>query len=139
MRQLQLTPTKGSNKPTGCEALAFNLLNSITVIHLAHLGITGPGSYAAHMALGGYYEEVGDFVDSVVEHYQGITGKIMEFPDQVTLPKLKTAEACCGYLKSLRAEIDREQSVLPYSEIVNVLDEIKSLIDSTCYKLTFLK
>jgi hypothetical protein len=139
MRQLRID-NPGLKKPAaGCEALCFNLLNSVTVIHLAHLGITGPGSYAAHKALGDFYEGVGDFADDVIEHYQGITGKLMEFPDQVTIPKLKTADACCGYLKGLRADIDREQSVCPYSEINNILDEVKSLIDSTCYKLTFLK
>jgi DNA-binding ferritin-like protein len=141
MRQLKLDSNATLKRPmkAGCEALAFNLLNSITIIHMAHLAITGTGSYAAHRALGDYYEEVGDFVDSVVEQYQGVTGRIMDFPDQCSLPRLKTAEACCTYLKSLRDEIDREQAALPYSEIVNVLDEIKSLINSTCYKLTFLK
>jgi DNA-binding ferritin-like protein len=130
---------KRPTKSAGCEILVFNLLNSVTIIHLAHLGITGPGSYAAHKALNEYYDEIGDFVDSVVEHYQGITGKLMRFPSQAIISKLSSAEECCGYLKSLRADVDREQAVMPYSEINNVLDEIKSLIDSTCYKLTFLK
>lgn len=138
MRQLQVN--KGLQKPaSGCEGLFFNLLNSVTVIHIAHLGITGPGSYAAHKALNEFYDEIGDLADQLIEHYQGITGKLMEFPDTCSVPKLKTAEACCGYLKGLRAEVDKEQATMPYSEINNVLDEVKSLIDSTCYKLTFLK
>lgn len=138
MRQLQVN--KGLQKPaSGCETLFFNLLNSVTVIHIAHLGITGPGSYAAHIALGDFYDGIGDLADSLTEHYQGITGKIMEFPDTCSIPRLKTAEACCGYLKALRADVDKEQATMPYSEINNVLDEVKSLIDSTCYKLTFLK
>jgi hypothetical protein len=142
MRQLKLDNYKKETikRPSsGCEGLAFMLLNSITVIHMAHLAVTGPGSYAAHRALGEYYNTVGDFIDSVVEQYQGITGKIMEFPEQCLLPRLKTSEACCDYLRSLRVYIDQEQSSLSYSEINNILDEIKSLIDSTCYKLTFLK
>lgn len=126
-------------KAEGCEILLFDLLNSITTIHIAHLGITGPGSYATHKALNTYYDEVGDFVDDVIEQYQGVTGKIMRFPENAVIPRLTTAESCCIYLKELRARIDKEQANLPYSEIVNVLDEIKSLIDSTCYKLTFLK
>lgn len=141
MRQLKITNNQaGVPRPnSGCESLAFNLLNSITVIHIAHLSITGPGSYAAHKALGNFYEDVSDLVDSLIEQYQGVTGKIMEFPEQCTLPRLKTADACCGYLKGLRADIDKEQTSMPYSEIGNLMDEIKSLIDSTCYKLTFLK
>ena len=138
MRQLQMN--KGLQKPaSGCEALFFNLLNSVTVIHIAHLGITGPGSYAAHKALNEFYDGIGDLADQLIEHYQGITGKLIDFPDTCSVPKLKSAEACCGYLKGLRAEVDKEQATMPYSEINNVLDEVKSLIDSTCYKLTFLK
>ena len=128
-----------TTKSAGCEILAFNLINSITVIHLAHLGITGPGSYAAHKALNKYYDAAGDFADSIIEQYQGITGKLMKFPEQANIPRLSSAEACCSYLKSLRADIDKEQTVMPYSEINNILDEVKGLIDSTCYKLTFLK
>lgn len=42
-------------------------------------------------------------------------------------------------VKTSRQDIDKEQAVCQYLEINNILDEIKSLIDSTCYKLTFLK
>lgn len=140
MRQLKINEQGGDmKKASGCEGLCFSLLNSVTVIHIAHLGITGPGSYATHKALNDYYDGIGDLVDSVIEHYQGITAKLMEFPEQALIPKLKTADACCAYLKSLRSDIDKEQAVCPYSEINNILDEAKSLIDSTCYKLIFLK
>lgn len=138
MRQLKIAP-EGLKRNTSCEVLCFDLLNAVTIVHIAHLGITGPGSYAAHKALGDFYESVGDFADSVIEHYQGITGKLMIFPETVSLPRLKTADECCSYLKELRSKIDKEQAVLPYSEIINTLDEVKSLIDLTCYKLTFLK
>jgi DNA-binding ferritin-like protein len=140
MRQLKFSSDNRLNRTSsGCESLCFDLLNAVTIIHIAHLGITGPGSYATHKALGDFYDAVGDFADDVIEHYQGVTGKLMEFPDTCSIPKLKSAEACCAYLKNLRAIIDKEQQGLPYSEIVNTLDEVKSLIDSTCYKLTFLK
>lgn len=137
MRDLKIS--SGIKRPTSIEGLSFNLLNSRTVIHIAHLGITGPGSFAAHKALGEYYESIGDLVDSLIEQYQGIMGKLMTFPETASVPSLKSAEDCCGYLKVLRAAVDTEQSTCAYSELCNIMDEIKSLIDSTCYKLTFLK
>lgn len=140
MRQLKLTDKKYPEKTkSSCEKLAFDLLNSVTVIHIAHLAVSGPGSYATHMALNSYYEDVVPLIDDVVEQYQGVTGELMVFPEQAFIPRLKTSADCCMYLKQLRTSIDNEQSTLGYSEIVNVLDEIKSLIDSVCYKLTFLK
>lgn len=137
MRELKVS--SGIKRSTSIEALSFNLLNSRTVIHIAHLGITGPGSFAAHKALGEYYESIGDLTDSLIEQHQGIVGRLMTFPETVSVPSLKSAEDCCGYLKTLRASVDTEQASCPYSELCNIMDEVKSLIDSTCYKLTFLK
>jgi hypothetical protein len=136
MGEFKMTVKRPSS---GCDAVCFSLLNSITVIHVAHFRMTGPGSDAAHRALGGYYTDVEDIVDSVIEQYQGITGKLMDFPEQAVLPRLSSASECVTYLKELRGTIDKEQATLPYSEINNLFDEIKSLIDLTCYKLIFLK
>lgn len=124
---------------SGMDNLFSELLCSVTTIHIAHLGQKGPGSYAAHKALGNYYEDVAEFIDSAVEAYQGVTGKLVNFPDKMSITRCTSAEECCAYLKGLHAAINKEQQNCPYSEVVNVLDEIKALIDSTCYKLTFLK
>ena len=39
--------------------------------HRAHLKATGPGSFAAHMALGNFYEEIVERADAFAEAYQG--------------------------------------------------------------------
>ena len=40
--------------------------------HKYHLQVKGDmGSYAAHVALGAYYEGIQDLVDTLVEVYQG--------------------------------------------------------------------
>lgn len=135
MRQLKIQDKPGK----GIESLAFDLLNSVTVVHIAHLGISGVGSYAAHKAMQGYYEDIGDLADALVESYQGLKEKLITLPTTATLPKITSASECVSYLKNIRASIDNFQQACDYSEINNILDEIKGLIDSTCYKLTFLK
>ena len=42
--------------------------------HIFHWQTTGPGSFAAHMALGGYYDAIPDMVDALVEAHQGKHG-----------------------------------------------------------------
>jgi len=119
-------------------ALAQDLLNAVTSIHKIHLKITGLGSFAAHKALNEFYDEIGDHADSVVEQFQGAEEKLLEMPN--TAPtELNSVEETIDYLRKLKDKTAALQSIMPHSEIVNQLDEVKSLIDSTKYKLLFLK
>jgi DNA-binding ferritin-like protein len=119
-------------------ALAQDLLNSVTSIHKIHLKITGLGSFAAHKALNEFYDEIGDLADGVVEQFQGAEEKLLEMPN--TAPtELNSVEETIEYLRNLKDKTAALQSIMPHSEIVNQLDEVKSLIDSTKYKLLFLK
>jgi DNA-binding ferritin-like protein len=119
-------------------ALAQDLLNAVTTIHKIHLKITGLGSFAAHKALNEFYDEIGDHADSIVEQFQGAEEKLLEMPN--TAPtELNSVEETIDYLRKLKDKTAALQSIMPHSEIVNQLDEVKSLIDSTKYKLLFLK
>lgn len=120
-------------------SFVMELMHSATRVHVAHLSVTGPGAYAAHKALNTFYDEVVEHADSIAEQYQGITEKILPYPDMVDIPVLKTTEQVIVYLRTLYEKANQLQAVMPYSEIVNQIDELKSLIDSTKYKLTFLK
>ena len=108
-----------------------------TSMHQLHLKITGPGSYAAHKALGEFYESMPGLVDSVAEQYQGAREKLLDFP---TVPAYKcgSVQEAISHMKELYTEVVDLQKIMPFSEIVNQLDEVKSLISSTKYKLMFL-
>lgn len=119
--------------------LVFELLNGVTKVHLNHLLITGIGSYAAHTAMGAFYDEVGDLADSIAEAYQGLTESLLSYPSSVELPQMKTAEDCVNYLRGLYDQVQAVQDSCSHSEIKNELDNVKTLINSTKYKLIFLK
>jgi len=111
---------------------------SMTVsLHQLHLKITGPGSFAVHKALGEFYEGMPGLVDSVAEQYQGAREKLLEYP-AVPAYKCGTVQEALAHVKELYNEIVELQKIMPFSEIVNQLDEMKSLIASTKYKLMFL-
>ena len=118
-------------------ALVAHTHAMITSIHQLHLKITGPGSYAAHKALNEFYDEMPDLVDAVAEQYQGAREKLLDYP---TAPVYKcgSVQEALSHLKDLYNEIVELQGMMPFSEIVNQLDEMKSLISSTKYKLMFL-
>lgn len=112
------------------------LLNSVTTAHMLHLQTT---SFSQHMALGTYYNEIGDLVDSFVEAYQGKYGLVTGYPATAALMSNMMPLEYVEYLKeevqSLRVKQDFPQD----SELQNITDEIAQLIDSTLYKLRFLK
>jgi hypothetical protein len=117
-------------------ALAQDLLNAVTSIHKLHLKVTGLGSFAAHKALD--YEAFTGHADDLVEGFQGASEKILELPNTAA-SEINSVEEGLEFLRKLYDKICSLQSSMPYSEIVNDLDNIKSTINSIKYKLLFLK
>ena len=111
---------------------ASYMLHSITCAHILHLKTT---SYAAHIALGEYYEEVEDLIDSWIESYQGKYGVIEQYED--SFEQHDNALEYMGMMSDWLATI---RKVLPAdTELQNIIDEIAALIDQTIYKLKRFK
>jgi hypothetical protein len=128
----------GSSLDNMVGACAVELMNARNSFHKLHLKVTGEGSYAAHIAIGDFYDGLVGHADTLVEGYQGTAEKILTLKD-VAPRTLDTVADGVGYLRDLYAMITKLQGQLPYSEIVNNLDLIKDSINSTKYKLLFLK
>ena len=111
----------------------LNLLHSSTNTHLLHLQSR---SFSQHMALGTYYQEVVDLIDSLIEAYQGKNQTIVQYPN-IYYPPVDDALTelinISGYVIKNRGIVGND------TELQNITDEIQQLIDSTIYKLTFLK
>ena len=95
------------------------------------------GSYAAHKALNELYDALPGHADDLAEGYQGAAEVILKY--QEPSPRiLETVEDAIWYIKDLHSMVTNLQSQIPYSEIVNDLDNIKSTLNSAKYKLKFL-
>lgn len=136
--QSQEQPKQVQSKGADMAPLISEFLEAVTSVHKAHLKITGPGSYAAHTAMGGFYDEIGDLADSIAESYQGATETLLNIPT-TQQASFTSAGDCVNFLNSLYQKVDAAQKACAYSEIINDLDNVKSLINSTKYKLIFLK
>lgn len=110
------------------------LLHSVTNAHILHLTTK---SYAEHKALENYYTEVGDLVDDFIEAFQGKYGLLHDFTADYALPGQPIEYLT--YLKDEVATLRRSEKFPQDSELQNTVDEIAQLIDSTLYKLRFLK
>lgn len=132
------TGVGGSSLDTMTAACATEMMNAATSFHRLHLKVTGDGSYAAHKALGNFYEAMHGHADTLVEGYQGVAEKLLKYTDMPIRSLDDTADAV-RYLRDLYNSVNKLQGMMPYSEIVNNLDLVKDLINSTKYKLLFLK
>ena len=56
------------------EKLVSTLMASRDQAHIFHWQTTGPGSFAAHLALNAYYDAIPGMVDALVEAHQGKHG-----------------------------------------------------------------
>ena len=117
-------------------ALAQDMLNAVTSLHKLHLKVTGLGSFAAHKGLD--YDAFGDHADDLVEQYQGAEEKIIELPNTAA-SELNSVEDGLEFLRKMKDKVTGLQNNMPHSEIVNLLDEVKSTINGIKYKLLFLK
>lgn len=115
--------------------LVMDLLHSATVAHIMHWQTE---SYAAHKALGEFYEAMPGLIDDVVEAYQGKTKIILKnFPMEMESYEDMTPIA---YMEYLSKELEDGRGLFgPESEIQNLVDSIAELIDSTMYKLRRFK
>jgi hypothetical protein len=108
------------------------LFHSATVTHFMHLQTK---SFAQHMALGEYYDAIVELADKWAEAYQGCYDIITNYPKDFHL-----ATEPVKYLTQIKDFVDDIRKDLPSeSQLQNIVDEIADQIDSTLYKLRFLK
>ena len=131
----------GSSLDTMTAACATEMMNAATSFHRLHLKVKGDGSYAAHKALGDLYEALPGHADALIEGYQGAVERIVECSHEEEYSKkvCNSVEDALSYIRELTSEVNELQAMMPYSEIVNELDNVKSTLNSAKYKLKFLK
>jgi len=115
-----------------CALFVATLLHSATNTHFFHFTTD---SYSRHKALQKYYETIVDLTDSFAESHAGIYGKFTAFPNVYHQPKdpLRYMESLQNFVKEARQDLPQD------SELQNIIDEIADLINTTTYKLKFLK
>jgi hypothetical protein len=128
----------GGSIDTMTAACVSELMNASTSFHKLHLKVTGVGSFAAHKALNDLYDALVDHADNLAEGYQGAAEILLKY-NEVPNKTLNTVEDGLDYIRMLIDMVTGLQSKMPYSEIVNELDTVKSTLNSAKYKLKFLK
>jgi len=110
------------------------LMQSRNQAHIYHLQTE---SFAQHKALQKYYEGIVDLIDGIVESYQGRYGILRGYKMAGTIKEDGNAviyfEGVAKFVETIRPQLPQD------SYIQNQVDEVVALIESTKYKLKFLK
>ena len=126
------------SEETGISNMISKLLHSRSQTHIFHWQTNSQSSFAEHMALGGYYEGIGDLLDGLVESFQGKHGIIKGYKSE-NLESYESVKQLISYFESLNEVIETNRKSIKESYIQNQIDTIQELIFSTLYKLKFLK
>lgn len=118
----------------GAAGFITRLLHAATAIHMHHLMVDGPGSYAAHTALS-MYNDLVDAADGLAESWMGCTGEKLSFSGgtfTIGEDPIATVREIYDFVEAQRNMMGTE------SHIQNDIDGICTLLSSTLYKLTRL-
>lgn len=129
------TEVKETKTGSGFKDMVSILLHSQTQVHIFHLQTK---SYAEHKALQKYYEDIDGIVDGIIESYQGKYDIITQY-NSIKNEDYKSTEQVIKYFKALDTMIDKNRKEVKESFIQNQIDTVQELINSTVYKLRFLK
>jgi hypothetical protein len=115
--------------------MVCNILHSRNQAHVFHLQTR---SFAEHKALNDYYDGVVDLFDGIVESYQGKYGIIKNFKT-FKIEQYRNGKKTISYFERLLDIIEENRDSVDDSYIQNQIDTVQELINSTIYKLRFLK
>lgn len=105
------------------------LLDAVTAIHKVHLMTTGPGSFAAHEALGDVYGSLEDGLDKLAESFMGCQGVGLTFPGVDGSNYSSEVRKVYEYIEQNRLMIGTE------SHIQNLVDEVLDGLAKSLFKL----
>jgi hypothetical protein len=112
----------------------MRIFHARTAAHVLHLKSK---SYAQHMALHEFYDEIVDLIDAYAEAYQGEYGMITDYTGSYRIydDPVKFMEELCDWIEANRSDFYAKGD----TQLQSLVDDINVLTDSTKYKLKVLK
>lgn len=105
--------------------------------HVHHWNTLGPGSFAAHEAMGEFYEQLPGLTDSVIEACLQDESKIILSKEALFLGE--TPLVMVQYIQTQVKELRQQPGFPQDSEVQNLVDSIAELCRHTIFKLKRLK
>jgi DNA-binding ferritin-like protein len=111
------------------ELFSFN-----SSLKLYHWHVTGPSSYAQHMALDQALESLLDTIDRVAETTYALIGDI-----DVEIPKTPTPKNIVKHVSDFYTYVDKNRDLFPENFSQAILDDYQEALQQLLYRLVRLK
>lgn len=133
------TTVKSEQKvaPTSNKELAGfigDLFSFNSSLKLFHWNVTGPGSYAKHMALDEAIEAVLDVIDRITETTIALVGDL-----QITIPETKTPNNIVKHTSDFYNYVEKHRDLFPEAFSQSVIDDYQEAIQQLLYRLERLQ
>lgn len=129
--QKKVTPASSSKQIGAFIGELFSFNNSLK---LYHWDVTGPGSYAQHMALDQALDSLQDVIDRVTETSIAMVGDL-----NITIPETKTPKDIIKHVSEFYAHVDRERDLFPDDLSQSIIDDYQEALQQLLYRLIRLK
>jgi DNA-binding ferritin-like protein len=118
------------------EELISRVFYARNVAHFEHWRAKGEGSFAKHMSLGSFYDDVIDAIDKLVEAYQGAFSLIGNIPAPKVTERdvLKLLEADADWIEEHHEDICKGNRA-----VGNLSDTLTAVYLSAIYQLRYLR
>lgn len=114
------------------EELIARVFYARNLAHFEHWRAEGVGGYARHKALGKFYEDIIDALDSLVEAYQGA----FELVGSIPITKTKATDILLVLIEDSEwIEKNHEKICKGNRAVANLIDGVTGIYLSTIYKL----
>lgn len=124
--------SQSSNQEIGTfigELFAFN-----SSLKLYHWSVSGPGSYAKHMALDEALESVLDVIDRITETTYSLVGDL-----QITIPETKTPTDIVKHTSDFYNYVEKHRDLFPEDFSQSVIDDYQEAVQQLLYRLKRLQ
>ena len=121
--------TEVEGNPGPAAEFISRLLDAVTAIHKVHLMTNGPGSFAAHEALGDVYSKLEDGLDNLAESFMGCQEVGLTFPGVDSSNYSAEVRKVYEYIEMNRDMIGSE------SHLQNLVDEVLDSLAKSLFKL----
>jgi DNA-binding ferritin-like protein len=121
--------TDDTADPGQATRFVARILDAVTAIHKVHLMTTGPGSFAAHEALGEAYDDLQEGADNLAESFMGCNETPLAFPGIDASRWSTEVRAIYEFVEENRAMMGNE------SHIQNLVDDVLDKLARQLFKL----